>query len=382
MRMLCAVALALSLGLWVAFAGGTKPADPKEARAAKLADLKKRYEEVQKELAERFARADDDGRRGIESEMREEALLFAGKMIKIAEDDPKDDVGFEAAAFIVRTAGKVRAEGPDVTKAAEFIAEHHINNAQVKDLLAPAMRTGPSGAKLLKAAAEKSTDKGTKATALFIRGYQLAQTVENEEDEKKVPGLIRAATDLLEEAAKAAPGTKIGDTTIEKSVQVQLKDLKAVGALLVGRAAPDAASKTLDDKKATLADYKGKVVLLDVWATWCGPCRRMIPHERALAQKLKDKPFAIISVSADKDKKTLQDFLKKEDMPWVHWWDNGPEGELLKTYRVGAFPTLYLIDHEGIIRQRWLFGFGESGDEKKLDDTIDELLKIAAKSKG
>lgn len=377
MRLLCAAALALSLGLWVAFAEDKKPADPKD-RAAKLADLKKKHDAAVKELSDRLAKAEPNEKRGIFAEIREEVLLTAGKVIKIAEEDPKDETGFAASAFIVESAGKVGAGGPDVEKAVGFVAEHHLNNAKVKDLLIPAMQTGSAGAKLLKTASEKSTDKDTKGTALFIRGFQMAQGIDDEEDEKKVPALVREATELLEAAVKTAPDAKVGSTTISKFAAQELEGLKAVTALAVGRPAPGVESKLLDDKKTKLEDYKGKVVLLDIWATWCGPCKAMIPHERALVKKMKDKPFVLISVSADDEKKTLQKFLEKEDMPWVHWWDNGPESAVLKAYRVRAFPTLYLIDHAGIIRHKWV----GAPDEKKLDEAVEELVKAAEKAKG
>ena len=378
MRLLCAAALALTFGLWVAFAEDKKPADPKGERAAKLADLKKKYEATLKELEERFAKADPNDKRGIVAEMREETMLITGKVITIAEADPKDDTGFEASAFIVQSAGKVGAGGPDVEKAIGFVAEHHINNAKVKDLLVPAMQVGSAGTKLLKAASEKSTDKDAKGVALFIRGYQITQGIEDEEDDKKVPALVREATEFLEAAVKLAPDAKVGKTTVGKFAQTQLGELKDISALFVGKPAPDVASKLLDDKKVKLEDYKGKVVMLDIWATWCGPCKAMIPHERGLVKKLKDKPFVLISVSADEEKKTLQKFLEKEEMPWVHWWDNGPESDVLKKYRVRAFPTLYLIDHAGIIRHKWI----GAPDNDKLDAAIEELVKIAEKSKG
>ena len=95
--------------------------------------------------------------------------------------------------------------------------------------------------------------------------------------------------------------------------------------LAIGMKAPAAESKTLDGKKTSLVDHAGKVVVLDIWATWCGPCRAMIPHEREMVEKFKDKPFALICVSADDEKKELEDFLAKEKMPWTHWWDDGGE---------------------------------------------------------
>ena len=71
--------------------------------------------------------------------------------------------------------------------------------------------------------------------------------------------------------------------------------------------------------------------MLDIWATWCGPCKAMIPHEREMVERLKDKPFALVSISADEKKKTLTDFLAKDTMPWTHWWNGSGGGEVSRT---------------------------------------------------
>jgi thiol-disulfide isomerase/thioredoxin len=379
MRLLCAAALSLSVGIIFAYAQDKKPAEqPADARAAKLEAAKKKFDATMKELTERFQKADPADKRGVQADMREETMLMAGKVLKIAEENPKDAVAFDAAAYVLQSAGKVGAGGADVEKAVALIAEHHATNAKVKDFLIPAMRMGPSGEKLLKAVGEAATDKETKGTALFLRGYMLAQQVDDEEDEKKLATLVKQATELMAEAKKLAPAAKIGAGTIESFATKEIEGLSAVTSLGVGKPAPEVESLTLDGKKVKLSDYKGKVVLLDIWATWCGPCRAMIPHERDMVKKLKDKPFLLVSVSADDKKETLTEFLEKEAMPWTHWWDNGPASAVLKKYRVKAFPTLFLIDHNGVIKEKWV---GNPGNDK-LDKAVEDAVQAAIKAKG
>jgi thiol-disulfide isomerase/thioredoxin len=377
MRLLCAAAVSLCLGLFVTFAH-----DAKADRAGKLTALKKKFDDEFTDLSDRLAKATDAGTaRGIQTEMRELVALTADKALAIAKEDPKDETGFAAAEFLLTSAAKAHAGGlKEVESAAELIAENHAANPKVKDLLVPAMRLGKAGDKLLTAVSEKATDKDAKGLALFIRGYQAARAADDAEEEKALKEAVAKATDLLQKAAKEAPAVKVGNSnkTIEEMAKKELEGLKGITIVAVGNPAAEVESVTLEGTKVKLSDYKGKVVLLDIWATWCGPCRAMIPHERDLVKKMKDKPFVLISVSADDKKETLQKFLEKEEMPWTHWWDSGPESKLLKIYRVRAFPTLYLIDHTGVIKHKWV---GNPGNDK-IDAAVEELVKAAEKAKG
>ncbi|MBA4067377.1 MAG: hypothetical protein C0501_27440 [Isosphaera sp.] len=377
MRLLCAAATAASLGLLVACADDKKT-DPKPAGdpAARLAALKKKFDAGMADLRDRFEKASPADKRGIQAEARELAVISSQTALEIAKADAKGEVGFDAAAFVIEKAGRFGG-GKEVEGAAAVVAEHHLNNPKVKDLLPVIGQSGPAGEKFLAAAAEKATDKDVKGLALFYLGAAAAAQLDDEEDAKKVDELIAKATDFLEKAAKAAPEAKVEGTTVAKAAAEQLDGLKAIKNLAVGKPVPDVEGTDLAGKKVKLSSYKGKVVLLDIWATWCPPCRAMIPHEREMVKANKDKPFVLLSVSADNDLETLTKFLEKDPMPWDHWFD-GRGGKVAKTFRVQAFPTLYLIDHAGVIRHKWV---GAPGNDK-LDKAVDELVKEALKAKG
>jgi thiol-disulfide isomerase/thioredoxin len=136
--------------------------------------------------------------------------------------------------------------------------------------------------------------------------------------------------------------------------------------LQIGGKMPDVSATDLDGKVVKLSDYKNKVIVLDIWATWCGPCRAMIPHEREMVKRFKDKPFALISVCANDTIGELKSFLEKESMPWDQWY-TGKAGELLMTLNVDHFPTIYVLDAKGIIRYKEVRG-------EELDKAVEVLL--------
>ena len=92
---------------------------------------------------------------------------------------------------------------------------------------------------------------------------------------------------------------------------------------------------------------------------------------------MEKKPFALISVSVDSEKVTLTEFLEKEPMPWTHWWDSGEKNPVMKKYRVRGYPTIYVLDHTGVIRYKWI---GNPGNEK-VDKAIADLVKEAEMAK-
>ena len=189
------------------------------------------------------------------------------------------------------------------------------------------------------------------------------------------PDRTASPSRAFEEAGTTAADVPLDGKTIGELAKAEVAALKA--QVTVDAPTPDVEGTDLDGKKVKLSSLKGKVVMLDIWATWCPPCRAMIPHERDLVKKLKDKPFVLVSVSVDGDQKTLTDFLDKEPMPWSHWFD-GQGGPVAKVYKGNGIPRLYLIDAAGVLRKKWV----GSPPTKVLDEEIDKLVTAAEKAKG
>ncbi len=137
---------------------------------------------------------------------------------------------------------------------------------------------------------------------------------------------------------------------------------------------PDFTLTTLDGKTITPASLKGKVVLLDFWATWCGPCRQALPELKDIQKKFAKKPFEIISISVDRDRKTLEDFIQKNAMTWPQFFDDGYRVSRY-AFGVSTFPSYFVIDQGGVVVY-YTHGYSMT-TAGKLTFEIDEALKKA-----
>jgi hypothetical protein len=97
----------------------------------------------------------------------------------------------------------------------------------------------------------------------------------------------------------------------------------------------------------------------------------MYPHERSLVKRLADKPFALVGINSDKDRDLLKQTLEKESITWPSWWSGSTSGPIPKTWNVHSWPTIYVLDHHGVIRFK-------NTREKALDKAVDKLLEEMA----
>jgi thiol-disulfide isomerase/thioredoxin len=106
--------------------------------------------------------------------------------------------------------------------------------------------------------------------------------------------------------------------------------------------------------------YKGKVVLVDFWATWCGPCKALMPHVKETYAKYHDKGFEVVGVSLDRDLAALRAYIVQEQLPWVNVVGELQNGQvkfpLAEAYGVTGIPATFVVDKEGKIVSRGLRG--------------------------
>ena len=144
--------------------------------------------------------------------------------------------------------------------------------------------------------------------------------------------------------------------------------LGAVAALTLSTVPASAEAPALD-----LSKYRGKVVYLDFWASWCGPCAQALPALDKLRQEFGADDFQVVAVNVDREPKLAQAFLKKRPVGYPSAID--PKGALPARFGVESMPTSFLIDRNGVVRhvQR---GF-RNGDVAPLREQIQELVAEA-----
>jgi len=151
--------------------------------------------------------------------------------------------------------------------------------------------------------------------------------------------------------------------------------------LVRARMAPPFSVTTVDGRKISMDDLQGKVVLLDFWATWCGPCREALPHIQQVAKKFKDEPLVILSVSLDTSEPAWKEFIEKHEMTWPQYRDGGFTGPVSKMFGVTAIPHTFTVDADGVLQEEHIGDASIEGKIKKLIARAHELQAEQAPAK-
>ncbi|MCY4029948.1 MAG: TlpA disulfide reductase family protein [Acidobacteria bacterium] len=122
----------------------------------------------------------------------------------------------------------------------------------------------------------------------------------------------------------------------------------SVAAIERARVLPELRGRRLDGVEESVGAYRGRVLLIDVWATWCRPCVDALPELRALVAELPADRFALLAISVDGALETVTDLMEREPMPW-HNWHVGMGSEAERILGIQSLPTYLLVDEEGVV---------------------------------
>ncbi|MHC5544255.1 TlpA family protein disulfide reductase, partial [Singulisphaera rosea] len=160
--------------------------------------------------------------------------------------------------------------------------------------------------------------------------------------------------------------------TMGEAARADLLEIRRLG---VGRPAPEIAGEDVEGKPMTLGEYRGKVVVLNFGShEFCGACRDLYPKERALVERMKGRPFALLGINSDDHRELVREVIARGEITWRSWWD-GPGsqggGPICRAWNINGYPTFYVLDHRGIIRSK--------SDVQPYQTSFDELLERLVK---
>ena len=329
---------------------------------------------------------------------------YGPRFLELAERNPGGPTARDALVWIVEQGVSVYDAEPQfldmMTRAMERLARDYSSDEKVGQLcLGLTVYASPLRDKFLRSVYQSSTDRTVRGRACLALGEYLKRkgnivqefsgeipAAELQELEQRFGKIylshLRSGSDkgLFDESEKVlkrvladygeipySRGSK-GPTSKSTLADVARRDLFELRHLLIGKKAPEIEGEDLDGKPMKLSDYRGKVVVLVFWGTWCGPCMAQVPHERSLATRLDGKPFALLGVDVNDEKRHARKVAEDQRMTWRSWWDGGETPRISTLWNVRLFPSVYVLDHRGVIRYRQVHG-------EDLDKAVDKLLK-------
>jgi thiol-disulfide isomerase/thioredoxin len=334
---------------------------------------------------------------------------FVPRFIKLAETNPDDPAAIDALLWVTDLAMQrvviVQELYPLYGRAVELLLEHdRIDDPRVGLACLRGLRyAGPASERLLRIVLNKSRNREVRGRACMALAKLLntkkivaLSHAYDEGGKSPLPPLIAKRIDpsyvkYIREADPEALGTEVlalferaakdyGDVSYDPS-RIDLKqrtiadiagaELHELRNFSVGKLAPEIKGESVDGKVLKLSDYRGKVVVLSFWASWCGPCMDLVPHERSLVERLEGKPFALLGIDGDADRQKARKTIAKERMNWPSWWDQRDgDGPIATAWNVHTWPTLYILDHNGVIRYK---NFVRADLGKLVDNLLKEV---------
>lgn len=154
------------------------------------------------------------------------------------------------------------------------------------------------------------------------------------------------------------------DTSTNNQLDATIKPIDVE----VGKPAPDFYLPDQNNRTVRLSDFKGKVVYLDFWASWCDPCVKLLPSLKELWNDYRDGDFVMVGISFDSNQQVWKKYIADEQLDWVQTFDDGQSvGGAARIYKVQAIPQSFLVDKEGVVS-----AINIHGDQ--LRDSVESLV--------
>lgn len=167
-------------------------------------------------------------------------------------------------------------------------------------------------------------------------------------------GLILQVAEARLNRGEIETARKMAQEILDTKPEAELKEAADELLVKIGRVGKplDIKFKAVDGREIDLTGMKGKVVLVDFWATWCGPCMRELPSVKSAYEKLSPKGFEIVGISFDQDLDKLKQVVAREKMTWPQYFEGkGAGNKYGEEFGISSIPTMWLVDKKGVLRE-------------------------------
>lgn len=307
-----------------------------------------------------------------EPKSQEEAMKVMGDFLKdmdaaLAEFIklyPEDARAWDAKLLQAQvTAARARVAGQPMDKDAMEKKLQDIAAAEK----APATVRGNAGFVLIQLHASIAGDEPSKEAAAGLEKEIQAFLKQYPEDPRGM-SLKFMRADLYEKTNPAQSETILKELSADTNPRIARRAKAKLEQRELTKKPLELKFTAVDGAEVDMAKLRGKVVLVDFWATWCGPCRGEIPNVVAAFKKYREKGFEVVGISLDEDKEAMLKYLKEQGMTWPQHFDGkGWQNEIAVKYGIHSIPAMWLVDKKGMIRSTEARG-------EKLTTLVEKLL--------
>lgn len=326
-----------------------------------IEDYTERQREWMKRSMERLTSQEEDPE-GAEEEFPD-ASRAAAAATAILEVGGTHEKTIDAAEFLIKQAAMAPGGREHAYRGAKALLEHAPDYGEWPMVLSrmhayrsfeDGTPTSPAAGAFFEELASEAVDPVLRAALQYYMAAGLMESV----NVLQLSAEDRAAR--RQSALDAAAGLSAGveeEQFIEAAVsartfaEAEADLINSIRHATVGSTPPELTGTRLDGLAEALSDYRGRVVLLDFWATWCKPCIAALPELRQLVADLPADRFVLLAISVDETVETVTEFMKDEPMPWANW-HVAMESEVTRVLDVNAYPTYVLVDEQGEILAR------------------------------
>ncbi len=339
-------------------------ADQKGSRAERFKAMTGNYERRYTEYFQAFGSAKTDAERAAAEKRKPSNAEFGKQLLAFVKEAPSDAVAFDALVWIFENLNSTDSRA-QLDEAVGLLEKNHLKSPRLKTAL-PVLAAciSEKAERLLERLGEKGDSREIRGLALFQMAVARSARYDGK-DKQRLASIEAMLERVQKDYGNVQPDDE--DKSLGKLAEGALFEVRY---LRPGLVVPEVEGTAVAGKPLKLSSFRGKVVVLVFWGTWCGPCMAKVPFERKLMETYSGRPFTVVGVNCGDEKLKAASVMKEQKMTWPSFFD-GDDGPIVTRWNISVFPTVFLIDAKGVIRLK------DPPDDNELESAVADAVKEA-----